>query len=54
MTPAQIKILMGYTLAVVYVLFAIGIALLAYKLGLSKKYTRNFKNVQKIWCIIIG
>lgn len=45
MTPAQIKILMGYVLAVVYVLFAIGIALVAYKLGLSKKYTRKIVHI---------
>ncbi len=45
MTPEQIKILMGYVLAVVYVLFAIGIALVAYKLGLSKKYTRKIVHI---------
>ncbi len=45
MTPAQIKILMGYILAVVYVLFAIGIALVAYKLGMSKKYTRKIVHI---------
>ena len=45
MTPAQIKILMGYVLAVLYVVLAIGIALVAYKLGLSKKYTRKIVHI---------
>lgn len=45
MTPQQIQILMGYILAIVYVLFAIGIALVAYKLGLSKKYTRKIVHI---------
>ncbi|MBQ4070918.1 MAG: DUF92 domain-containing protein [Clostridia bacterium] len=45
MTPEQTKILWGYLGAVAYVLFAIGIALLFYKLGLSKKYTRKIVHI---------
>lgn len=45
MTPEQKSILLGYILAVVYVLAAIGGALLFYKLGLSKKFTRKIVHI---------
>ena len=44
MTPGQ-KILFGYILAVIYVLAAIGIALIFYKIGLSKKFTRKIVHI---------
>ena len=45
MTPEQKSILFGYILAVVYVLASIGGALLLYKLGLSKKFTRKIVHI---------
>lgn len=45
MPPAIINIILGYVLAVVYVLFAIGIALLFYRFGLPKKFTRKIVHI---------
>lgn len=45
MTPEQKRILFGYILAVVYVIAAIAIALLFYKIGLSKKFTRKIVHI---------
>ena len=45
MSPETVNIILGYVLAVVYVLFAIGIALLFYKFGLPKKFTRKIVHI---------
>ena len=45
MPPETINIILGYVLAVVYVLFAIGIALVFYKFGLPKKFTRKIVHI---------
>lgn len=45
MPPETVNIILGYVLAVVYVLFAIGLALVFYKFGLPKKFTRKIVHI---------
>ncbi len=45
MPPETLNIILGYAGAVVYVLFAIGLALLFYKFGMPKKFTRKIVHI---------